>query len=104
MHTSAAWRRAYEDAPKRDTDFEIIWALRQLLRGIELPESFDCGLPHKLLQRLATQMANCRYGAVFFGLGLAQRSVGHKTVEALLKLVEDLTDQKIGLRSYGRVL
>jgi formylmethanofuran dehydrogenase subunit B len=77
---------------KRDTDFEIIWALRQLLRGIDLPESFDCGLPHKLLERLAAQMASCRYGAVFFGLGLAQRSVGHKNVEALLKLVEDLND------------
>jgi methylmalonyl-CoA mutase N-terminal domain/subunit len=24
MHTSAAWRRAYEDAPKRDTDFETM--------------------------------------------------------------------------------
>jgi formylmethanofuran dehydrogenase subunit B len=76
----------------RDADFELIWALRQLLRGIELPESFDCGLPHKLLQRLAAQMSSCRYGAVFFGLGLAQRSVGHKNVEALLKLVEDLND------------
>ena len=25
----------------RDADFEVIWALRQLLRGIELPASFD---------------------------------------------------------------
>jgi formylmethanofuran dehydrogenase subunit B len=75
---------------RRDTDFEFIWVLRQLLRGIDLPESFDIGLPHKLLQRLATQMSTCRYGVVFFGLGLAQRSIGHKNVEALLKLVEDL--------------
>jgi formylmethanofuran dehydrogenase subunit B len=77
---------------RRDTDFELIWALRQLLRGIELPESFDIGLPHKLLQRLSTQLSTCRYGTVFFGLGLAQRSIGHKNVEALLRLVEDLND------------
>jgi formylmethanofuran dehydrogenase subunit B len=77
---------------QRDTDFELIWALRQLLRGIELPESFDIGLPHKLLRRLAEQLSSCHYGAVFFGLGLAQRSIGHKNVEALLKLVEDLND------------
>jgi formylmethanofuran dehydrogenase subunit B len=77
---------------KRDTDFELIWALRQLLRGIELPGSFDIGLPHKLLRRLATLLSTCRYGAVFFGLGLAQRSIGHKNVEALLKLVADLND------------
>ena len=35
-------------------------------------------------------MSGCRYGAVFFGLGLAQRGLGHKNVEALLRLVEDL--------------
>jgi formylmethanofuran dehydrogenase subunit B len=75
-----------------DADFELIWALRQLLRGIELPASFDIGVSHAALQDLATQMAGCRYGAVFFGLGLAQRGIGHKNVEALLQLVEDLND------------
>ena len=74
----------------RDADFEVIWAIRQLLRGIELPASFDVGIPHHELQRLATQMATCRFGAVFFGLGLAQRGLGHKNVEALLRLVRDL--------------
>lgn len=74
----------------RDADFEVIWAIRQLLRGLELPASFDVSIPHDELQRLATQMANCRFGAVFFGLGLAQRGLGHKNVEALLRLVRDL--------------
>ncbi len=74
----------------RDADFEVIWAIRQLLRGIALPTSFDVGVPHSELQRLADAMSNCRYGAVFFGLGLAQRGLGHKNVEALLRLVEDL--------------
>lgn len=74
----------------RDADFEVIWAIRQLLRGIELPASFDVGIPHHELQQLATQMANCRFGAVFFGLGLAQRGLGHKNVEVLLRLVRDL--------------
>jgi formylmethanofuran dehydrogenase subunit B len=76
----------------RDADFEVIWAIRQLLRGLTLPTSFDIGVPHSVLQKLATQMSSCRYGAVFFGLGLAQRGIGHKNVEALLRLVEDLND------------
>jgi formylmethanofuran dehydrogenase subunit B len=76
----------------RDADFEVIWAIRQLLRGSGLSSSFDCGVGHDQLQRLAKRMANCRYGAVFFGLGLAQRSIGHKNVEALLQLVDDLND------------
>ena len=74
----------------RDADFDVIWALRQLLRGIELPPTFDVGVSHRELQRLADRMAGCKYGAVFFGLGLAQRSIGHANVEALLRLVEDL--------------
>jgi formylmethanofuran dehydrogenase subunit B len=75
-----------------DSDFDVIWALRQLLRGIELPATADVGVAHSTLQRLAQQMKECRYGAVFFGLGLAQRSIGHKNVEALLRLVDDLND------------
>jgi formylmethanofuran dehydrogenase subunit B len=76
----------------RDRDFEVIWAIRQLIRGIELPASFDIGVPHEQLQQLAKQMTSCRYGAVFFGLGIAQRGLGHKNVEALLRLVADLND------------
>lgn len=73
-----------------DTDFEVVWSLRQLVRGIDLPPKFDVGVPHEELKQLAAQMTGCRYGAVFFGLGLAQRSIGHKSVEALLRLVTDL--------------
>ena len=32
-------------------------------------------------------MTSCKYGVVFFGLGLAQRGLGHLTVEVLLRLV-----------------
>jgi formylmethanofuran dehydrogenase subunit B len=67
-------------------------ALRQLLRGIELPPAFDIGVDAKALSSLAKKMKNCRYGAVFFGLGLAQRGLGHKNVEALLRLVDELND------------
>jgi formylmethanofuran dehydrogenase subunit B len=74
----------------RGSDFENIWALRQLLRAIELPKSFDAGVSHAQLRYLANQMASCRYGAVFFGLGLAQSGIGHANVEALLRLVADL--------------
>jgi formylmethanofuran dehydrogenase subunit B len=75
-----------------DADFEVIWALRQLLRGIDLPSALDVGLPAQQLRELADRLTGCRYGAVFFGLGLAQRGIGHKNVEALLSLVDDLND------------
>jgi formylmethanofuran dehydrogenase subunit B len=75
---------------RRGSDFDVIWAIRQLLRGINLPESTDVGAPHEQLRQLAQQMSSCRYGAVFFGLGLAQTGLGHANVESLLRLVKDL--------------
>ncbi len=72
------------------SDFELIWAIRQLLLGIPLPESFNPGITQNVVKQLACHMLSCRYGAVFFGLGLAQRGVGHANVEALLRLVAEL--------------
>ena len=37
-------------------------------------------------------MKACRYGIVFFGLGLSMTGLGHHNVEALLLLVRDLND------------
>src|SRR3954453_13072027 len=75
-----------------DSDFDVIWILRQLLRGIEPSSLPDVGLTHDELRSFAGQLKSCRYGAVFFGLGLAQRGFRHANVEALLRLVKDLND------------
>lgn len=76
----------------RQRDFEMIWALRQLIKGVDLPQSFEIGVSLSQLRQLAKQLTSCRYGVVFFGLGIAQRGMGHKNVEALLRLVADLND------------
>jgi formylmethanofuran dehydrogenase subunit B len=75
---------------KPDRDFELIWALRQIIAGQNPRASSDTGIPLEAAHDLARTMTSCRYGVVFFGLGLAQRGFGHATVEALLRLVEDL--------------
>ncbi len=86
---TAALADVYVEVPI-DQDFEVIWALRQLLKGIELPADYQGPIPLAQLQNLLERMRNCRYGVVFFGLGLARRGIGQANVEALLKLVEDL--------------
>jgi formylmethanofuran dehydrogenase subunit B len=75
-------------APERD--FECIWALRQLIRGEGPNDTADVGTSLDVLRDLADRMMRCRYGVVFFGLGLARRSLGHRNVEALLCLVAEL--------------
>ncbi len=71
-------------------DFEAIWALRCLLRGIPVDDGNRLGMPLTELVELAERMKSCRCGVVFFGLGLARTGSGHRNVEALLRLVADL--------------
>lgn len=73
-----------------ERDFDLIWALRSLLKNGSLPDKQQTPLPQQQILQLAERLTMCRYGVVFFGLGLAQRGVGHANVEALLRLVAEL--------------
>ena len=75
-----------------ERDFECIWTLRELIRGISPRSDAGDNVPLAALRDLAERMTSCRYGVVFFGLGLAQRGLGHLTVAALLQLVAELND------------
>lgn len=71
-------------------DFEAIWTLRHLVAG-SLPEpSVTTGARLDDLRHLAETMTSCRYGALFFGLDLAQSDLGYLAVEGLLRLVAEL--------------
>lgn len=72
------------------SDFDALWTLRALLRGIEPASETVGGLPLDALRDLVRRMKECRSGAVYFGRGLATRRAGHANVEALLRLVTDL--------------
>jgi len=71
-------------------DFEAIWTLRLLLRGIQPAPGAETGIPLTALTDLIERMKSCRWGIVFFGFGLSRAPTGHRTVEALLRLVSDL--------------
>ncbi len=78
-------------------DFEVLWTLRALIRGLAPEAGAVVGAPIDMLTDLAQRMKACRFGVVFFGLGLSRG--GHRTVEALLRLVTDLNDHT---RFYAR--
>lgn len=86
--TSAVADLFVQVSPERD--FDLLWTLRQLIRGEEPEHEPDTGVALVTLRDLARRMTSCRYGVVFFGLGVAQRGLGHLTVTALLQLVADL--------------
>ncbi len=74
-----------------DSDFEVIWTLRSMLKhGDDSIENPVGGLSVAQLRELAQLLRSCNYGSVFFGLGLTKADVGHAPVEALLRLVTEL--------------
>ena len=77
-------------AVPEDRNFEVIWQLRELIRNEQAVPSNDVGTPFDELRSLAQEFKNCRYGVIFFGLGLAQSKLGHLAVAALLEMVADL--------------
>src|SRR5690606_3722392 len=60
------------------------------LQGLSVPDGLWEHVSEDAVRELVDRMKACKYGAVFFGLGLAQTGVGHANVEALLSLVEEL--------------
>lgn len=80
-------------------DLEALWTLRCLVQGIPVPPEASTGAPLDLLRDVAQRMKSCRFGIVFFGLGLSTTGLGHHNVEALLQLVRELNDYT---RFYAR--
>ncbi len=80
-------------------DFEALWTLRSLVRGIGPARGSVIGAPLEKLESLAGMMKSCRFGIVFFGLGLSLTDGGRQNVEALLRLVRDLNQYT---RFYAR--
>jgi formylmethanofuran dehydrogenase subunit B len=71
-------------------DFELLWALRSLLRGLPIDAPSIGGTPRTVIHDLYERMTNCRSGIVFFGFGLARRPAAHLAIEALVRLVTEL--------------
>ena len=74
----------------RGRDLEALWTLRLLIKGMEPRSGSDTGVPISVLEDLAQRLKSCRYGIAFFGYGLARQPLGHRIVEALLRLTIEL--------------
>ncbi len=75
---------------QKGSDFEVLWALRALLKGIEVPGPTVGGVAIESLRQLVQRMKGSHYGAIFFGVSLTESPTGNTNVEALLRLVTDL--------------
>ncbi len=77
--------------PRRD--FEALWTLRALAKGLPLdPQQVldDTGVPLETWDDLMRRMKQARFGVIFFGMGLTMTRGKHLNSEALLALTRDL--------------
>lgn len=79
---------------KPGRDFELAWALRALVRGRKLDPSIEqvTGVSLATLEDLVDRMKNCRYGVLFFGMGLTMTRGRHFNSGAVLALTTDLNE------------
>lgn len=80
--------------PKIGKDFEVLWALRALVKGKTISADIEdeTGVPLEQLEDLVERMKNCRFGAIFFGMGLTMSRGRHFNSGALLALATDLNE------------
>ncbi|MBS7615229.1 formylmethanofuran dehydrogenase subunit B [Candidatus Bathyarchaeota archaeon] len=75
-------------APNKD--YEVLQALRALIRDEELDVDEVGGVNVTKLEELSDVLLNCKFGVIFFGLGLTMSEGKHRNVEAAIKLAQDL--------------
>src|SRR5437868_1716695 len=74
-------------------DFEALWTLRALAKGIELdPQNVlkQTGVELAIWQDLMERMKAAKFGVIFFGMGLTMTRGKHCNSEALLALTRDM--------------
>jgi formylmethanofuran dehydrogenase subunit B len=72
------------------SDYEVISALRMAVRNEEIEADVVGGVPVERIEELADLMTGCRFGILFFGLGLTMSDGKNRNIDAAISLVRDL--------------
>jgi formylmethanofuran dehydrogenase subunit B len=77
---------------KPGKDFEVLWALRALVKGVSVDASIEAetGVGLATLEGLVERMKRARFGVFLFGMGLSMTRGKHYNAAALLTLARDL--------------
>ena len=71
-------------------DYELLQALRALVRDQELEVEKVAGVPVEYLEEVADAMIGCSFGVIFFGLGADDEQGKMRNVDAAICLTRDL--------------
>jgi len=77
---------------KPNSDYELLTALRWAVKNGELEQEEISGIPAEKIEELADMLISCRFGALFFGLGLTMSAGKARNIEAAVALVRELNN------------
>ncbi len=71
-------------------DYELMQAIRALVKDQDLDVDQVAGVPVKYLKEVANALVNCKFGVIFFGMGLTQSAGKFRNIEVAISLTRDL--------------
>ncbi|MEM2046768.1 MAG: formylmethanofuran dehydrogenase subunit B [Candidatus Jordarchaeales archaeon] len=71
-------------------DYEIVAAMRALLKGHSISVSEVGGVPTSKIKEVVEVMKNAGFGALFFGMGLTMTRGKHRNIDNAISLIADL--------------
>ncbi len=71
-------------------DYEVLEALRALIRDEEIDVDEVAGVPVETLEELADILIGCKFGVLFFGVGLTMSSGKLRNIDTAILMVQDL--------------
>jgi formylmethanofuran dehydrogenase subunit B len=73
-------------------DYELVNAMRAILRGVELDVEEVSGVPTEQIKELVNKLKTCNFGVIFFGMGLTQSLSHHRNIDTAICLTRELND------------
>jgi formylmethanofuran dehydrogenase subunit B len=71
-------------------DYELLQAMRMLVKNEELEVDQVAGVPVDVLEKIVDVMISCKFGILFFGVGLTMSAGKLRNIDAALALTRDL--------------
>lgn len=75
---------------KPNMDFELLSVLRSIIKGREIKNEDVAGVKMEEIKSVAEKMKACKFGVIFFGLGLTMSKSKYMNMDALVCLVREL--------------
>ena len=71
-------------------DYELMQAMRAMVKDEDLDIDQVAGVPMEYLKEVVDTLVNCKFGVVFFGMGLTQSAGKFRNIEVAISLIRDL--------------